>query len=129
MAGRPPAGNSTSTTGPVIWMTRPVAGILAMAIGVCASWLASLAPLGAGRDLDHLARDVGLADLVVGQGQVVDEVLGVVGRILHGDHPRRFLGCLRLEDGLEQPRRHVAWRKRLEDVPRRWLEEELVARD
>ena len=32
MAGRPPAGNSMSTTGPVIWITLPVASAVAVAI-------------------------------------------------------------------------------------------------
>jgi hypothetical protein len=32
MDGNSPAGNSISTTGPVIWMTRPVAVVVAVAI-------------------------------------------------------------------------------------------------
>ena len=68
----------------------------------------------AGRDLDHLAGDVGLADLVVREGQVLDEFLGVLGRVLHRDHPARFLARLRLEDGLEEARRDVARKELLE---------------
>src|SRR5512140_3511774 len=101
-----------STTGPVIWTTRPVAVGAAVAIVVdppvesvpgCGS-----ARPGAARDLDHLAGDVGLPDLVVGQRVVVDELVGVLGRVLHRDHPARFLAGLRLEDRLVDPRRDVA---------------------
>src|SRR3954453_16607111 len=84
IAGRWPCGNSMSTTGPVIAITRPVVG----AATAIASLL--LLPrsrrLGAGRDLDHLARDVRLANLVVGEGQIFDELLRVLGRVLHGHH-------------------------------------------
>src|ERR671918_2674450 len=101
MLGSRPAGNSMSTTGPVIWMTRPVAVGAALAMGGFASCSAS-AGVGARRDLDHLAGDVGLTDLVVRKCQVLDELLGVLGRVLHRDHPARLLAGLGLEDGLEQ---------------------------
>ena len=54
---------------------------------------------GPGGDLDHLAGDGGLARLVVDEGQVLDELVGVVGRVAHGDHPGALLGRLVLEHG------------------------------
>src|SRR6186997_1846803 len=103
-----PAGNSMSTTGPVIWMTRPsaLAGA-AVAMSFSSSWCGS-ARLRAGRDFDHLSGDVGLAGLVVGQGEIVDELAGVLGRVLHRDHPARFLARAALQDRVEQPGRDVA---------------------
>ena len=88
IAGSWPAGNSMSTTGPVI-CDRPVPVAVGAAVAmvvVDASSCARQRRLRAGRDLDHLAGDVGLANLVVGQGQVLDELLGVLGRVLHRDH-------------------------------------------
>src|SRR6476619_2001889 len=99
MAGSAPAGNSMSTTGPVIWITRPVAAGAAVVMGSVASWVLVLesARVGAGRDLDHLAGDVGLADLVVRDRQVLDEFLGVLGGALHRHHPAGLLAGLGLE--------------------------------
>src|SRR5919112_4872238 len=96
-----------STTGPVIWMTRPMPGAVAVAMVRVASCGAS-ARLGAGRDLDHLAGDVGLSDLVVREREVLDELLRVLGRVLHRDHPARFLARPAFEHGLEDPRGDVA---------------------
>src|SRR5438874_13055200 len=113
MAGSWPAGNSTSTTGPVIWITRPVAPAVAVGVAGAIVWGASSAIgsaiLGAGRDLDHLAGDVRLANLVVFERVVVDEVFGIVRRIAHRDHARRLLRGLGLEPGLEQARGRVSW--------------------
>src|SRR3954454_1635634 len=130
MAGSAPAGNAMSTTGPVIWMTSPVAGGAAVAMGFQLPPVSrASAGVGAGRDLDHLASDVGLADLVVGERQILDEVLGVLGGVLHGDHPAGFLAGLRLEDGLEEARRDVAWQELVQHPRRGWFEDELVAAD
>src|SRR6478735_7052369 len=130
MPGSWPAGNSMSTTGPVIWMTRPSPAEAAMVMSVGASCvLAASASVRAGRDLDHLAGDVRLANLVVRKGQVFDELFGVLGRVLHRDHPARFLARLGLEHGLEEPRSDVAREQSLEDGRRRGLEDELVAGD
>src|SRR5919106_4881677 len=106
MLGSWPAGNSMSTTGPVIWMTRPVAVGAALAMGGFASCSAS-AGVGARRDLDHLAGDVGLTDLVVRKCQVLDELLGVLGRVLHRDHAARFLAGAALEHSLVEASRDV----------------------
>src|SRR5258705_13981855 len=110
-----------STTGPVIWITRPVAVGAAVGMG----WLlrSASAGLGAGRDLDHFAGDVGLADLVVGEGEVVDQLLGVLGRVLHRDHSTRLLAGLALEDRLEQAGGDVAGHELLEDGGRARLED------
>src|SRR6266576_7359290 len=110
-------------------MTCPtlVGGALAMSFS--SSWMLGSARSRAGRDLDHLASDVGLADLVVRQGQVVDELLGVLGRVLHRDHPTRFLAGLGLEDRLEHARCDVAREELLQHRSRAWLEDELVAGD
>src|SRR5829696_1708603 len=117
-----------STTGPVIWMTRPVAAGAAVAMGVPPR-LRRLAGLGAARDLDHLASDVGLSDLVVRERQVLDELLRVLGGVLHRDHPGALLARLGLEHRLEQARRDVAGEKRSEEGGGVRLEEELVARN
>src|SRR5258706_15783497 len=109
MPGSSRAGNSTSTTGPVIRMTRPVAlgafalggAAVAMVVSVPPGSCSGSARLRAGRDLDHLAGDIGLADLVVGQRQVVDEVLGVLRGVLHRNHAARFLAGLAFQHGLE----------------------------
>src|SRR3954454_4798744 len=83
IAGRWPGGNSISTTGPVIWITLPVS--VGAAVAMCSVppysrralrgvQARQLPCLGARRDLDHLAGDIGLADLVVGERVVADEV-------------------------------------------------------
>src|SRR5260221_1897004 len=126
-----------STTGPVIWTTRPVApawlSAFFVAVAVAMVGIVLLvsgrrsARAGAGGDLDHLAGDVGLANLVVGEGQVVDELFGILGGVLHRHHPAGFLARLRLEHGLEDARRHVAWDELLQDGRSARLEDELVA--
>src|ERR1700685_1249311 len=100
-----------STTAPVIWITLPVAVLVAVAMLVNAS----LAGLGARSDLDHLAGDVRLANLVVAEGQVLDQLFGVLGRVLHRHHPAGLLAGLCLKDGLVQAGCDVAWQQLLED--------------
>src|SRR5437763_10125004 len=121
MAGREPAGNSMSTTGPVIWTTLPMPDGVATAMV-----FDSLTGLGAGGDFDHFSRDVGLANLVVAQGQVVDEVGRVVGRVLHGDHAAGLLARLRLQHRLVEARRDIPGEQPLEHRARIRLEDELV---
>jgi hypothetical protein len=96
-----------STTGPVIWMTLPTAALVA-----------GFAP-----------GDVRLANLVVGKGQVLDQLVGVLGRVLHCHHPARLLGRLAFEDRLEDAGRHVARQESSEDRGGVRLEDELVAGD
>ena len=73
-------------------------------------WLPSccVSAAGAGRDLDHLAGDVRLANLVVGEGQVVDELLAFSVAFRIATMRARLLAGLALEDGLEEARRDVA---------------------
>src|SRR3954453_4011097 len=127
-----------ATTGPVIWITLPVSVGAAVAIcsvppysrralrGVQARQLPCL---GARRDLDHLAGDIGLADLVVGERVVADEVFGVVGRVAHADHPARLLAGLALEYGLEQAGGDVTRQQPLQERARIGLQDEMVAAD
>src|SRR3954463_16384840 len=125
MAGSCPAGNSMSTTGPVIAITRPVASA---ATAMSSSILLDLERLGAGRDLDHLARDVRLANLVVGESQVLDQLLRVLGRVLHGHHLGGVEAGRQLERRLEDARRDVTRHELLQNGRRAWLEDKLVAR-
>src|SRR5438270_12641193 len=109
-----------STTAPVIWTTWPIPDFFlasvsdlvatAMDVSTASLWRARqlfLPGLRAGRDLDHLAGDVGLANLVVAESQVVDQVFGVLGGVLHRDHAAGLFARLCFQDGLEQPRGHV----------------------
>src|SRR5436309_7972006 len=147
-----------SSTGPVIWMIRPMTRPLApppavapeplaaasatgLAPGLVPGFVAALAAgffvgfaaatamvedlvridpgtlrgrLGARGDLDHLTGDVGLADLVIGEGVLIDELLGVLRRVLHRDHPGGLLRGYVLEHRPVQARRHVAREELLE---------------
>src|SRR6185295_9908167 len=71
-SGRPPGGNSTSTTGPRTWVTRPVVGTFALIVVV--------AP---GSALGELwgRRALSTDPLVPGQGPSADTAPGVVRRI------------------------------------------------
>src|SRR3954467_8548875 len=129
MPGSWPAGNSMSTTGPVIWMTRPRPAGASVVMSGSASCVLTSASVRAGRDLDHLASDVGLSDLVVRERQVLDELLGVLGCVLHRDHPGALLARLALEHRLVDAGRDVAGEERSQEVRGAGLEQELVAGD
>ena len=60
-----------------------------------------------GHDLQQLLGDRRLADLVQDEDEVRDEVLGVLGRIIHGHHSGRLLGRLGFAEGVEDPALHV----------------------
>src|SRR5579883_233307 len=99
MAGNLSAGNSMSTTLPSTWVTVPFVRTGA----IVAIWVFSLGMrLGqrarASDNLKNLVRDGGLARLVVGEREVGEEVVGVVGRVAHGDHLRG----VEAGDGFEQ---------------------------
>src|SRR3972149_4905420 len=128
MPGRWPGGNSMSTPGPVIWMTRPTVVGAAIALVWSRSSVARSERPGARRDLDHLTRDVGLADLVIGERQVLDQLLGVLRRILHGHHAGRLLRGRALEDRLVEPGGDVARQELAEHDAGRRLEDELAGR-
>src|SRR5215468_6668761 len=93
ISGRSPGGNSTSTTGPRIWVTFPC--VCTVAVMSCSG--SSLQRFGAGDDLHQFLGDHCLARAVVVEGQPGDGVCGVVGRVLHRAHSRPVLGGHRLE--------------------------------
>src|SRR5579863_3326692 len=95
------AENSTSTTGPMIRATRPVTP--AGAASVAALWVAVVMTsltfgdrfgqrVGAADDLADFLGDLGLPGLVGFPGEGLDQVVGVVGRRLHGTPPGGDLG-------------------------------------
>src|ERR1700677_2135065 len=57
---------------------------------------------GSRGDLQNLVGNGGLPRLVVGEGQVLDQLLGVVSRALHGDHACAVLGGARFQHLLVQ---------------------------
>src|SRR5438876_10598069 len=100
-----------STTAPVTWTTWPSpasadgSDLVATAMGVSTASLSRarqllLAGLCARRDFDHFTGDVGLANLVVAECQIVDQVFGVFRGVLHCHHPARLLACLCLKHRL-----------------------------
>src|SRR5215475_5633100 len=93
MAGRP-AGNSTSTTGPTTWTTLP------LFMFTPGFRRADASVRLAARDLQQLLCDVSLPELVVLERQLLDEVLGAVGRVLHRDHARALLAGLGVQQHL-----------------------------
>src|SRR5947209_830932 len=87
MLGSWSAGNSMSTTLPRTCTTVPLVRVV---VGAAKSGLLRLRLAGrAGDYLENLGRDRRLANFVVGQGQVRDQVVGVVGGVLHRHHLRR----------------------------------------
>src|SRR5512132_1322076 len=98
MDGSSSGANSTSTTGPMIRTTRPVAPPLrpvsrsyaTVAIGYSAP--GCLEGFRAPDDLHDLLGDLGLPRLVVLAGQVLDQLRGVVGGGFHRPAPGRVLG-------------------------------------
>src|SRR5919202_5033292 len=64
--------------------------------------------LGARRDLADLPRYLGLTRLVHLERQVLGQLVGVVGGVLHRRHPRPVLPCRTLEECLPDHRLHVA---------------------
>mmetsp|Transcript_4639 Transcript_4639/g.6554 ORF Transcript_4639/g.6554 Transcript_4639/m.6554 type:complete len:264 (-) Transcript_4639:244-1035(-) len=61
---------------------------------------------GAGDDLDELGGDPRLPRAVVLQRELVDELAGVLGGVLHGAHARALLAGGGLHDAVEQVRGH-----------------------
>src|SRR5207344_2367178 len=86
-----PTGNSTSTTGPMIWTTVPT-----LLMGRPFRFL--FQGRGSRDDLDELFRDARLPRAVVDEGQGVDHVARVLGSGVHRRHLRREESRLRLED-------------------------------
>src|ERR1700728_4450743 len=106
------AGNSTSTTGPMTRTTRPVPSDVA-ASGVFSSVVVmacSLTPCGrlcqrvsAPDDLADFLGDLGLPGLVSLQRKLVQQVIGIVRRRLHGPAPGGDLGRRRVQQRVEDP--------------------------
>src|SRR5918992_5814050 len=58
--------------------------------------------LGPGHDFKNLLRDLGLTLAVHLEGQVLDDVARVLGRVAHRGHARAVLGGGRLQQRAEQ---------------------------
>src|SRR5260221_3738043 len=112
MPGSLPGSKRTSTTGPTILMSLPT-----FTCGLLVSGRRSSGPrrLGAARDLEQLARDAGLARLVVFLDQRRDDLVRVVGRVLHRDPPRGEFGCERLQDRRQELHLEVPRDQALDD--------------
>src|ERR1700722_10690787 len=106
MCGMCSRGNSTSMTAPMIWVILPSA-MLVMHF--------SSNGRGAADDLREFLRDRSLAGLVVNELQVLDELAGVVGGGLHGDHARGHLRGDVLDDTLVHLRLDIAHQQSFQD--------------
>src|SRR6185312_9304323 len=97
MSGMSSAANSTSTTGPITRATRPVPSAAACAPAACSAVavMISLTPGRLGqrvRAADNLADflgNLGLPCLVGVPGELVEQLIGVVGGRLHRPAPGR----------------------------------------
>src|SRR5690348_3016499 len=128
MLGICSAANSTSTTGPVTratWPTRPAPSV------AWVSWVAvistSLAPcdrlgqrVGAPDDLADFLGDLRLAGLVGLAGELLEQIVGVVGGRLHGAPPRRYFGGGALQQRMVDPILHVPREQSIQDGLWRW---------
>ena len=121
MGGTAPS-NSTSTTGPMIWTTRPTFSV-AMAPLAASCCCRSFMPSPRSRHhLDDLLGDGGLAYLVHVQGETIDHLARVLGGGVHGRHARAVLGGLRTRGAraTPAPRRAAAGcRRRSSPAPAR----------
>src|SRR5580658_9924887 len=106
------APNSTSTTGPITRATRPVpspAACVSAACSAVAMMVFSLTPgrigqrVRAADDLAYFLGNLGLPGLVGVPRELFEQVVGIVGRRLHGPPPGGDLGRRRIEQGLEDP--------------------------
>src|SRR4051794_13413559 len=102
MSGIASTGYSTSTTGPITRAIRPVEPVPVSLVSSTVAVISPLPLLGfclcigkrvhAADDLADLLGDTGLAGLVGHPCELLDELVGVVGRRLHRLLPRRELG-------------------------------------
>src|SRR3954470_7359738 len=116
MSGSSSGGNSTSTTGPMIWMTLPVATTLSLPVR-------RRHELRRRGDLQHLAGDLGLARLVEDQRQILDQVLRVLVRVAHRDHLGAEEARAKLQDRLVDQHLDVTRQELLQDRARVRLED------
>src|SRR5512137_1987548 len=103
MGGSEPAGNSTSTTGPMTWVIFP---LWVWISGMSVFPRDLLERLGATHDLAQFLGDVGLPRAVVLEGERADHLVRVPGGGLHGGHARAVLAGRRVEQ--RPPHLHVA---------------------
>ena len=68
---------------------------------------ASLHGLHGRGDFEKFGGDRALAEFVVFEGELLDELVGVVGGGFHGDHPGRVFGGAGFDVGLEDLVVHV----------------------
>src|SRR5580765_2012237 len=107
------SANSMSRTGPIIWTILPLFMRL----------LGGQSHLGGG-DFQKFLRNVRLAKHVVFERQVLDELLGVVGRVLHRNHARAVLGGLSFEENLIKLEVQAVGKHRAQNLVRGRLENE-----
>src|SRR5215470_15260873 len=105
-------GNSTSTTGPITRTTRPVAFLVAAVMSLITSCGCGEC-VGAADDLADLLGDLGLAGLVHLAGEASDQLVGVVGRRLHGAPAGGRLRGRGFQQRREQSRVDVPGQQRL----------------
>src|SRR6478736_8229273 len=123
MGGMVFSANCTSTTAPMTWTILPWLLMTEKRRG----WVfKSVGREGRGGDLEDFLRDAGLAGLVVFEGEVADQLRGVVLRGLHRDHARAVLGGLGVENQLVEPAVDVEREEVLEDAGGFRFEENLA---
>src|SRR6478735_906089 len=120
------AGNSTSTTGPMMREMRPTPpGAVVSAVfseTVAVIWSLSTFSTGVGEgvgaahDLADLLGDLGLASLVGQPGVLLDELFGVVRGRLHGPLTRGQLGRGSLQEAVVDARPDVLGQQRVQDL-------------
>src|SRR6267142_3766762 len=120
-SGCSPGGNSTSTTAPMTWLTRPSLVFFFSGVDACFVLAICLPPsarrphcFGAGNDLHQLRGDARLADLFCEQRERVDQIAGCIGCVLHRDHLGRVLAGLVLEHCREHLRLDVSRQQAVE---------------
>src|SRR5215469_3155027 len=126
MSGICSVGNSTSTTGPVTratWPVRPApTGPPPAAFSTVAVIVTSLAlcerlgqRVGTADDLADFLGDLGLAGLVGFKGELIEKLVGVVGRRLHRPPPCRDLRCRAFKQRVIDPVLHVPGQKSIQN--------------
>src|ERR1700736_6302811 len=105
ISGRRSPLNSTSTTGPITCTTAPVPDCNST---TAISLSSAFERRGAGDDLHQLCRDRRLPHLVGGEGQVLDEIACIVGRVAHRDHARSLFRRAVLQNCAVDLRLHVS---------------------
>src|ERR1035438_2678188 len=113
ISGRRSPLNSTSTTGPITCTTAPAPDFNST---TAISLSSAFERRGAGDDLHQLCRDRRLPHLVGGEGQVLDELACVVGRVAHRNHACSLFGCRVLQNGAIHLRLDISRQQSVEHV-------------